>query len=219
MSDRSPHSDVSRAVDGVRGERGTQSPERTGEADPRVFARRGRVLFEANDGPDAGDEHGRRCLDAIALKRLHVPHLVHIDRQHDANRELPPPNGPVYAGRQKHTEQRPRLGQTEQQQLGLGEEKNHRELELREQRADGAETGGTLAPSRARLASDRLAVDRPTEGDDARGDGLVLGRVSRQQVEGLAPRCEGPARVSRLPRALCFGGQSLQLVSVDQSLA
>jgi hypothetical protein len=87
-----------------------------------------------------------------------VTHLVDVDREDDAERELPAPDGPVHTRREEHAEERSGLRQTEQQQLGFREDEHDGELELDKQRAQRAEARRLLAPAGAVRRGSGLAV-------------------------------------------------------------
>ena len=221
MGDGRPDPAAGPEVGGVGGGGRAEPPQGARQTDPRVLARARRILLEPDDGADARNEHRRRRLDAVALQRLDVAHLVDVDREHHAERELPAPGRPVHARRQKHREQRAGLRQAEQEQLGLGEHEHERELELREQGAEGAEPRGALAPAGSRPRGSRggSAVQRATQLLDARRHHLVLRGFGGEQIERLAPGSERGAPVARLHRLLRVRRQPLQFVGVDQPLA
>src|SRR2546430_12326193 len=132
VRDCSPYPYARGTIHRVGRERSAQPPERTGEPDARVFARVRRILLEPDHGAEPGDEHWRCGLDAVALQRLHVTHFVDIDGKNQAERALPAPDRPVQARRKEHAEERPALGETQQQQLRLREDEQQHEFELRE---------------------------------------------------------------------------------------
>src|SRR6266487_4330086 len=82
MGDGAPDAAPRRAVHRVRHHGGTEAPDRARQADARVLAPVGRVLFQSHDGAHTRNEHRRRGLDAVALQRLDVAHLVHVDGEH-----------------------------------------------------------------------------------------------------------------------------------------
>ena len=200
----------------VGGGGGAQTPDRSRQPDARVFARARRVLIHAHDGADAGDEHRRAGLDAEPHQRRHVSHLVHVDQQHEAGRELPAPDRPVDAHRGQHRQQRARLRQSGQQQLALGEHQRDDELELPQQRADETER---RQPFRHRARGGRHRRVVAGERVDPRADGRGLWRVARHQVERAAPGDDGIGGAAGGLERGGLAGQPCQRVGMHEASA
>jgi hypothetical protein len=111
-----------------------------------------------------------------------VAHLVDVDGEHEAERELPAEDRPVDAEERKHREEGRRLRESEEQELALGREEDERELEFPEEERDRAETrGAALEPTLGLL---RLpAVDTSAQVEDLRAHGVVLLDVGRKEIE------------------------------------
>ena len=179
-----------------------RAPARAGDADGSVLVGVDRVLLETHQRAEAGDEHRRRRGQAVATQRHDVPHLVHVDRRDQAERELPAPHRPVDRERQQHRPQRRRLAEAGEEQLALARQA--------EQRGAGR-TGGAGPRAFGRRGGHRLRQRVHLLGDE-----LMLAGAVRQQIERLTPRGQRARRIAGGLLRLGIGGELLERGRVHQ---
>src|ERR1051325_7520469 len=79
---------------------------------------------------------------------IDVTHLVDINGNDKAERELPAPDVPIDPKVEKHRKKGARFGETEEKELGFGEKKEGNEFEFPDKQADGAEDAAAVGPLR-----------------------------------------------------------------------
>jgi hypothetical protein len=72
------------------GERRPKTPDRTGQTDARILARRDRISVQPHECAKAGDEQRRGGRKAARYERGNVSHLMDVDADDDRRRDLPP---------------------------------------------------------------------------------------------------------------------------------
>ena len=205
--------------DRISEERCAQAPDRSGQADAGVLGRGLHGLAEADEGAEAGHEHGSGGGDPEAAQRGHVPHLVDVHREHDAEREAPAPERPVHADGDRHRDERPHLGEAEEEELHLGQDEHERDLELPQDEAEHGQAGAGPGRRATRRRGDGQGLaDRPAQRGDALAHHSRLLARRRQQLERASPGGERAGVVAGSGGLLGFAGERGQEGGMDETM-
>src|ERR1043165_7377491 len=97
---------------------GEKSPKRSGQTDARVLVITGGILFLTNKNAQTWNEHRRGGANYVTRELIDVTHLVDINGNDKAERELPAPDVPIDPKVEKHRKKGARFGETEEKELG-----------------------------------------------------------------------------------------------------
>jgi hypothetical protein len=168
LRDRRPDWRARHSIHDVRRDPRAEAPGGPGKTDLRIGQRIGHTLLQHDECAEAGNEERRPGIDAESPQHVHMPHLVHVQRQREPRSQRPSELTPVEAEEGEHREERLRLRQTEQEKLELAEREE-------EDRDAG---GNTLLPPRTgmcrRWKLSLVSLDRRSEVGDTRVDGPHL---------------------------------------------
>lgn len=200
---------------------GAESPDGAGETHAGVFVRTGGVLFHADEGAEAGDEHGGGGGYAIAAKHPDVAHFVNVNGEDNAEGEFPSPDAPVEAEGEEHGKEGAGFGEAEEEEFCFGECEDEDEFEFPEEEADDPERSGGAGPFRfgSGLRGMRSGIDLADELIGFLADGCVLGGVRREELQGATPGVEGFGQRSGGGGSFGFSGDCFEFVAVNESVA
>ena len=157
-------------VDPERHESRKRPEHRAGQADARLGRGVLRHLLHRHQGAQERDEHRRAGRDPLPAQLDHVPHLVHEQKQHEPNGELPAPDQRVGADRHEHRRrggEQLELRQQKQERLELGRELDEHQTHRGERPQPTPPPGRAL--DRLGLVRRRVVGRRLARGDPAAG--------------------------------------------------
>src|SRR5436190_14506119 len=77
-----------------------------------------------------------------------MAHFVDVDRENDADGELPSPERPVNTHREEHRDKGAGFGEAEEKELCFGEYKEDHDFEFPEEQSEDSEGSAALRPFR-----------------------------------------------------------------------